>query len=532
MTTVQPSDNVEGAYPPDATPDKTGVMNLINNPKNSLSYGLNPEVAALLELFLTLAAIPRPSHREELATQFVCNMALAHGWEFKRDRLGNVVIYVPGNGAGADAMPVALQAHLDMVCVPDGRDFFAMPISIQRERREVKGEMHDVLFADGSTLGADNGIGVATAFNIALSDIDRPPLELVFTVNEEDGMTGVKGLKHGMISAEWLINIDSEDFGVITQSCAGGMDLEICLAVERNAHAENEKPFIVELSGLPGGHSGVEVHEGRGNANLILARCLNSIRENEGFNFRLASFDGGDKRNALPSTAKALVWCDPKDSEGIRKNLEDALLLELGLLAPEHAAATLSVEESEETKPLEPMATEYMLGILSALSGTRDGVLAWSKDVPGLVETSSTLSLIRTKGDEFQAVMLTRSSQDGAVAAFQDEAAKPWDNLAAEVVTGNGYCGWPVDPQNPLLDRAKAVFAKMFGREPRVEAIHAGLETGLLRQSFPHLKMISIGPDVRSPHSVNEMLFLDTLEPFWNYFKGLISSFSDRKRAG
>lgn len=503
---------------------------LMTPEKLSITAGLSQEVAFVLEQFLNLTAIPRPSHQEQLATQFICNLATANGWDFTRDDLGNVIVRVPGKGAGVGALPVALQAHLDMVCVPAERDFFATPITVTRELHDVNGRQRDSLMAEGSTLGADNGIGVAAALSIALlKDVDHPPLELVFTTNEEDGMTGVRGLKAGAISSTWLINIDSEDFGVITQSAAGARDARIKINLQRDKAPYYAVPVVIELDDLAGGHSGTQVHERRGNANIILARCLASLDWQE-LGISLADFKGGDRRNSIPAKAKATLWCSKEQIEKFHSQLESALRDELKRVGSKGLSASLSLTEVSDQEALEPLVGVSGAVLMNVLGAVPDGVVAWSKEVPDLVETSSTLSLVESNENTLSMTMMTRSSRDGAAREFQDRALVSLIELAhANVSIENEYSGWPVDPENPLLHRATKVFHELFSREARVEAIHAGLECGLLREKFPNLKMISIGPDVVNPHSPKELLCLDTLGDFWTYFKGLLQNFCDRR---
>jgi dipeptidase D len=493
---------------------------------NPVLRGLGPQ--AIWEHFDHLARIPRPSGFEEPVREHLRALAAGYGFQVKEDKAGNLVICVPGRGAGVNAPTVVIQSHMDMVCVKDPgvtHDFMTDAIQLQVTDRNISGATKKVLAAIGTTLGADNGVGLCTGLAAATSNeiTDCPPLELLCTFDEERGLTGAKELDPAIVTGRLLLNLDTEEHGCIYISCAGGRDMVAEWALTREKPAATEVPVRVTIAGLPGGHSGAEIHEGRGNANLMMLSALldPSVAPTGA---RLASLDGGSKRNVIPSHTEAVLWVPQEKVADLKVALGAASLksgLQAGIEAKYHNF-TLTLDEIDRNGVLDPLSATDSLKLISAISAIPNGVQSWSPVKSDLVETSNNVAVFHTTADQLQVCCMTRSSKDGAIDAFQDDAIKKLAPTGAAVRYEHHSPGWEADPNNPLLTRAQKIFTGILGTPPKIMAIHAGLECGAFRQHIPDIKMISFGPDIREAHTTKECIALDSVPPFWECVKGLL----------
>lgn len=486
--------------------------------------GLEPKL--VWEQFDAIRQIPRPSLHEELLRKHLRDLAKQQSWGVRGDAAGNLVLYVPGRGAGVDSLPLAIQGHMDMVCAKDPgvtHDFYRDPIRLHRTQIEIDGQARDVIKAQGTTLGSDNGLGLATALALGLDpSVDHPPLELLFTADEETGMSGAFDLDGGMITAARLLNLDAEEHGSIYLSCAGGRELVGTWDLRREAPRPDDVALRVRLSGLRGGHSGVDIHEGRPNAIVTLLELLSS-QQLELDGVRLASCDGGSRPNAIPRNAQAVLWCPPQRAQVLTEQLEAvAKAMREGLLGTDPDACVVIEKVAPEDCPA-PLEADQSRALLKALSALHDGVIALSESIEGLVETSNNLGVIASTEASLSVTCMTRSSRDGAIESAQDRMMLTLESAGANVRFEAAYPGWQADLDNPLLVRARVVYERLFGGPPEIKAIHAGLECGILNKRIPGLHMIAFGPEIRNAHTPDEAVVLDTVEPFWRLVSSLVS---------
>ena len=494
--------------------------------------GLEPR--SVWERFDEIRRIPRGSQNEEGMRAYLEGLAAEQSWKCVRDAAGNIVIYVPGTGAGKRAPALAIQGHMDMVCVKRrdvAHDFAADPIELKRAELEFGGEpRRDCLQARDTSLGSDNGVGIAAGLAIALDpELDHPPLELIFTADEEVGMSGAEGLDVGLISARRMLNLDAEEHGSIYLSCAGGRDLVASWNIEREDIAGDDLPVWVTISGLAGGHSGVEIHLGRQNAISLLVQALtNGAVELDGV--RLGKLDGGAASNAIPRSAEALLWCARHRAEPLVESLIAVVQQAMESFLPEdregiHFEARIGEpDEMDAFDPnsVGPLSAAATRMILKALATIPDGVIAMSEALEGLVETSSNLGVVETRDTELCAKALTRSSKNGGVLSVQDRIERRLEASGAMIEFENEWPGWEADLTNGLVGRSIAVFEKLFESSPAIKAIHGGLECGFFAQRIPGMSMISFGPEIRNAHTPDEAIVLDTVPPFFELVRALV----------
>lgn len=492
--------------------------------------GLEPQ--ELWRQFDALCRIPRPSRQEQGVRDYLMSLAARQGWETATDLGGNIVLRVPGRGRGVDREPLAIQGHMDMVCEKLGdvdHDFERDPIRLRRSVRELGGREREVLQAQGTTLGSDNGIGCAAALALALTPgLDHPPLELLFTADEEVGMTGAFALDPSLIRARRLVNLDAELEGRIYLSCAGGREQHAVWELDRDDVNPDDVAVRLTVKGLRGGHSGVDIHEGRANAIAVLIALL-TAKELDHEGVRLASCHGGGRTNAIARTAEAVLWCASARVRPLARALEAAgrrIAESWATADPDLVVGFGELSDAEREAAPAPISSLTGRAILEALKNQRDGVLAWSPVIPGLVETSNNLGVLTTVGgehDELRLIALARSSKAGALEVFQERSERTLEASGAHVEFKHGFPGWEARLDTELLRTARASYAALFGREPQLEAIHAGLECGVLHDRVPGLEMIAFGPDIYDAHTPHESLVIDTVEPFWRFFVQLAS---------
>ena len=468
----------------------------------------------VMDIFLEICTIPRPSGREEKMGEFLMSFAAARGLASRKDEVGNVLISKPATPGYENRRTVILQAHQDMVCEKDAtldHDFLTQPIETYVEDGWLK--------ARGTTLGADDGMGIAMALAILdAHEIEHGPVECLFTVSEETGLTGAENLKPGMMNGKMLINLDSEDEGEIFIGCAGGINTEIEFDYKTEAVPDGFMFLRVGVDKFHGGHSGDDIEKGFANANKILARFLNTALDK--YDLRLCSISGGNLHNAIPRDATAVIAIPFADRERIR--------IDFNIFAAQvqdeyHVTERESKFFMETTDPVEQcIETTVARNIIRSIFAVFNGVYAMSMDVPGLVETSSNLARIRTEQGKVTMVASQRSSIESARDAVQATVAACFSLAGAKVRSNEGYPGWAPNPESELLAIAVRTYKELFGHEPKVRAIHAGLECGLFLTAYPDLDMISIGPTLRGVHSPSERLELATVPMVFDHLLAIL----------
>ncbi|MDG6220287.1 MAG: aminoacyl-histidine dipeptidase [Candidatus Thermoplasmatota archaeon] len=468
------------------------------------------EPALLWKHFEAVSGIPRCSKHEEKIREHLREFAISRKLEVAEDKVGNIVIRKPGSTGMENAPWVILQSHMDMVCEKNTEvehDFSKDPIKL-----DLRGEW---LYARGTSLGADDGIGVATSLAILESDdVKHGPLEALFTVDEETGLTGAFGIELDMLKGRIMLNLDSEEWGTIYVGCAGGGDAKLMAKYPPQTPPTGWKCITLTLKGLKGGHSGVDIHQQRGNAVKLLARMLWALAKDG--ELRLASLNGGDKHNAIPREANAKVFLDDKTFSDLNKMVKEfgnALKVEYGSVEP---GLLLSFSETTEEAG-GVLGKEHTILVLSMLNALPHGVVRYSNDIEGLVETSSNLASAKVSGGEVQVHTSSRSSISSALEAVRDSIEAIGHMAGASVEREDSYPGWKPNLDSAILKLAKEAFVEMYGKEPGIKAIHAGLETGVLGERFPGMDMISIGPQIEHPHSPDERVHVESCKHFWDY---------------
>jgi dipeptidase D len=482
----------------------------------SVLSGLEPR--RLWQHFDDIRRIPRPSKHEERIAAHVVAWAERRGLAVRRDAAGNVVVTVPAS-PGHETAPVAvLQGHLDMVAEKNqdvAFDFMQDEIQVR-----IVG---DHVYATGTTLGADNGIGVAAAMAVADDpDSVHGPLELLFTVDEETGLTGAMQLDPSLLSGRTLINLDTEEDGALYIGCAGGASTTCRFRLDRVAASLATAPFRLAVRGLRGGHSGVDIHENRGNAIKFLARALSAART-AGVDFELVSLAGGSKHNAIPREADAVVRVPKAQEKAFRAAVDAtaaALREEFGEIDPGQKLEVGPLDDPDELRRVWSRGDRDR--VLDALLGCPHGVLAMSRAVAGLVETSNNLAVIATDGNDVTLTISHRSSVGPSIRAVAEQVAAVFRRAGAEIESHDGYPGWAPNPKSPILQTSLAVYEREFGAKPHVKAIHAGLECGLIGEKFPGMDMVSMGPQIESPHSPDERVKIPTVATFYRLLKAVL----------
>ncbi len=473
--------------------------------------GLKP--AAVWRYFDEISAIPRPSKREEAVVKYLEKWAKQRKLKCKKDDAGNVVIYIPAS-AGFEKSPTAiLQAHMDMVCEKNRSvefDFLKEGIKLVRDGGKLR--------AEGTTLGADNGVGVAAALAAAESETPHPPLELLFTSDEETGMTGAFGLDASLLKGKLLLNLDTEEFGYIYVGCAGGANVDAHFPLK---YSKAEAGYIVvdiSLEGLKGGHSGCDIEKKRGNAAQLLARVL--LEAVKTLKARVVSLEAGDKHNAIPREAFAKIII-PKSKLAALQKLADAMKARFVTELAKGHNLSITLVKSDE-KPTKAQDLKLSLNALSALLAIPSGPIAMSAEIPGLVETSNNVSVVRTTQKALVAQCMPRSSVESEQLHVIERVRAIAALAGGRTENESSYPGWKPDVESRLVKTAEAVGERMFGKKFAVTAIHAGLECGVIGTKIPGLDKISIGPDIKNPHSPDEFVDIASVEKFYDYLLGLL----------
>ena len=473
--------------------------------------------------FYGLTQVPRPSKHEEKITSYLYNWGASRGFETIVDNqpIGNVIIRKPATPGCENMKGVILQGHMDMVAQKNSdtvHDFENDPIQTYIDGDWVR--------AKGTTLGADDGLGVAMALAVLeSSDIKHGPIEVLITFDEETGLTGAQQLKPGLLQGEILINLDSETEGEICVGCAGGLDATATGTYTPVKPEENLECWSLAVKGLTGGHSGADIHLCRANANKVIARILYSLVKNLGV--KLAGLGGGTLRNAIPREAFATVYMpsnliQPAVAEAQRIFAE--IKNEYAVTDPDAFMTFEVADQLTAAKTPDYIPQEQAVAYLRALLLCPDGVVRMSSEIPGLVETSNNLSIVRLYGGNFSVKTLMRSSVDTAKMALADqfEAAFSLAGVSSEF-TG-GYSGWAPNSKSAIVNTMKEVYEKMYGKEPSVLAIHAGLECGILGGTYPHWDMASYGSTLEMPHSPDERASISSAQRTWEYLKAVLEA--------
>jgi dipeptidase D len=471
---------------------------------------------AVWKHFYSLTQIPRPSKKEAAVVAFMEAFAREHNLEFILDKVGNVIIRKPATPGMENRKGIILQGHLDMVPQKNNdtnHDFEKDPIEAY-----VDGEW---VTANGTTLGADNGIGVAAAMAILeAKDIEHGPVEALMTIDEETGMTGAFGLEPGVLEGDILINLDSEDEGELYIGCAGGTDANAEFAYTEVPVNGEVTGIKISVTGMKGGHSGMDIVLGRGNANKTLFRFLrNAARE---FGFRLSEVEGGSLRNAIPREAWALGTV-PSENLGA---IDQALNAYAKIAKAELAATEPDMDVACEVvnAPMAWIDLNTQNNLINAINACPNGVIRMSDAMENLVETSTNLAIVKSGKGKVQVSSLMRSSVDSAKDALGEMIASVFELAGAKIEFAGTYPGWRPNPDSEVLELAKKVYNEKYGKVPEIKAIHAGLECGLLGAVYPHWDMISFGPTIRYPHSPDEKVNIATVGKFYDYLVEMLKN--------
>ncbi|MEE4312468.1 MAG: aminoacyl-histidine dipeptidase [candidate division KSB1 bacterium] len=471
----------------------------------------------IIKWFEEITKIPRCSKKEEKIASWLKDWAKEHNFECKEDKVGNIVINVPASPGYENAPITVLQGHMDMVCekTPDSdHDFSKDPIKLVYDG--------DWLTADKTTLGADNGIAIAMAMAAALDkDSPHPPLELLFTVDEETGLTGANELQPGFIDGKILINIDSEDEGVFTVGCAGGINTTSKVPLEFEKVPSGYKQIKVIAGGMKGGHSGIDIAMEKANAIIVLGRALKGIVDSK-IDLRVAQIEGGSAHNAIPRDAMAVAFVPGdklNDVTRIVDEMTETMKSEFINTDPD-----LNVKATEDTSGGVEKATTNAgtMKLLNYVLAVPHGVAAMSTDIKDLVETSNNFANIKIEDEAVHVLTSQRSSIVSRLQAHTNTIEAVARLAGGEAKSGDGYPPWPPNMDSPLLAKSTKLYKKMFDKEPVVEVIHAGLECGIIGDKNPGMDMISIGPDLRYPHSPDEKVSISAIGKVWDFMAELL----------
>ncbi len=475
---------------------------------------LEPQI--IWKNFAALNAVPRPSKKEEKVIEFIKKFGEKLGLETTVDEVGNVIIRKPATPGMQNRKPIVLQSHLDMVCQKNA------DVNFDFDSQGIEMEVHeDWVKAKGTTLGADNGLGVAAIMSILeSSDIAHPDLEALFTIDEETGMTGAMGLKPGSLHGDILLNLDTEEDDEIDIGCAGGIDV----TATANYPLENAKGMIVkiDIKGLQGGHSGMDIHKGFGNANVILGRLLYTGIYDQ--NLQLISIDGGGLRNAIPREANAVI-----SVRNAPEFLENAAALKSAILE-EFASVEKDLQITLENFSTheKALSEEDSKKIILALKSAHNGVYRMSPDVADLVEASNNVARVELKHGELKILNLSRSSVESTKFAVAEQLKSVFELAGMNVEFSGSYPGWKPKPGSEIVKIMEKIYEEKFNSKPHVVACHAGLECGIIGANYPKMEMVSFGPTIRGAHSPDEMANIPSTQKFWGYLKDILANIPEK----
>jgi len=481
--------------------------------------GLNPQT--LWERFYEISQVPRPSKKEGKIREHLKQLAKKFNVDFNEDGVGNIVMYIPANKGYENSPVVILQGHVDMVCEKNKstkHDFDNDPIKLMRQDGWIT--------ADGTTLGSDNGIGVAAALSVITDkEIIHGPVEILLTIDEETGLTGATNLDSKLISGKFLLNMDSEEDGVFYVGCAGGQDTIGTFNIETEPAQKSFSAYDLMVTGLKGGHSGLDINTGRANGIKLLTRTLRALDK---INYSIASLEGGSLRNAIPREAEAVILLDSKDEKQAQKIVEDfqkSLANEFNT-----AEKSLVINFKKSDKKIDKVfKKEFAKKIINTLLALPHGVITMSPDIPELVETSTNVATINCVDNNLVIGTSQRSSIESAKKYVVQNVESVFNLAGAKINMNDGYPGWKPNLNSDLLKISKKVYKDLFNNEPEIKAIHAGLECGILEGKRSGIEMISFGPTIEGAHSPDERVNIQTVEKFYQLMKGILKELADMK---
>ncbi len=471
----------------------------------------NVEPKILWNNFADLNAVPRASKKEDQVIAFMLKFGNDLNLETFQDEIGNVIIKKPASSGMEGRKTVILQSHIDMVHQKNNDtnfDFATQGIDMIVDGDWVK--------ANGTTLGADNGIGVAAIMSVlASSEIKHPAIEGMFTIDEETGMTGAINLDPSNFQGEILLNLDTEDDDELSIGCAGGIDTNTSYNYVTQEILSNYTCYEISVKGLIGGHSGMDIDKGRGNANKIMNRVMYHLMT-RAVDFQIISIDGGSLRNAIPRESNALIAVEKEALDELSNSFESivASIADEFKLIEKNLTISLSKAVTASSRMTESMERNKIIEVIQAV---HNGVFRMSPDIEGLVESSSSLARVIVKDGEFIAQFLQRSSVESSRDDVANAVRSPFDLIGADVIQDGEYPGWQPNSESEILDIMRELYIKNFNEEPQVKACHAGLECGILSEHLPDVDMISFGPNIRAPHSPDEKCQISSVQKFWKY---------------
>ncbi|HEX8802353.1 MAG TPA: aminoacyl-histidine dipeptidase [Terriglobales bacterium] len=471
------------------------------------------EPQALWKHFDVLAATPRASTKEAAARNYVVGRAKALGLEYTQDAAGNLVVRKPAHPGRENAPMALLQGHLDMVCEKNENtphNFDTDPIKVWRDG--------DWLKAEGTTLGSDNGVGVSAALAVMEStDIAHGPLEFVFTIDEETGLTGAAEFPGGLLKSKYFLNLDNEETGTICIGCAGGVKT-IGRRKVAMVNAASDSAWRVKVSGLKGGHSGVDIHQGRGNALRVLGTTLQKITDK--LKAGIASITGGSAQNAIPREAAAVVVIHAAQEKELRSLLSEAEVQWKADLGGFDPGLQITMEKAE--RPEKVLAADDAQRIVDLLVTLPHGVAAMSPDIPGLVQNSTNLAVITVQDGAAEIITSQRSAIESSRTGLAQTVATVFRMAGFEPEHSGNYPGWKPEPTSEIVQKLQNVHEQLFGKPAKLIAMHAGLECGVIGEKYPGMQMVSFGPTIVDPHSPNERVQISTVQSFWKFLRAVL----------
>ncbi|MCD9523644.1 beta-Ala-His dipeptidase [Photobacterium carnosum] len=476
---------------------------------------------AVWHFFDQICSIPHPSKYEEQLAQYIVSFAQAEGLDVRRDNTGNVIIKKPATAGMENRKGVVLQAHIDMVPQKNEdtvHDFTQDPIL-----PFIDGEW---VTATGTTLGADNGMGMATCLAIlAAKDIEHGPLEILLTIDEETGMTGAFGLEAGWLEGDILLNTDSEQEGEIYMGCAGGVDVALTIDIQREAIPAEHQAIKLVVKGLKGGHSGCDIHTGRGNANKIMARFL--VGHANELDLRINNFTGGSLRNALPREATVIATLPAANIDKLNAlfaEYQQIVSVELG-----HVETDITLFTEVCAQPNDVMVLADQTRLIHTLNVCPNGVIRMSDDIEGVVETSLNMGVITTEANNVTILCLIRSLIDSGRSYVEGMLQSLAALTGAQCDVSGAYPGWKPDADSEIMQVFRDTYQQMYGNKPNIMVIHAGLECGLFKEPYPEMDMLSFGPTIKFPHSPDEKVKIDTVQMFWDQMLAILKNIPVKK---
>ena len=476
---------------------------------------------AVWHFFDQICSIPHPSKYEEQLAQYIVSFAQAEGLDVRRDNTGNVIIKKPATAGMENRKGVVLQAHIDMV--PQKNEDTVHNFTQDPILPFIDGEW---VTATGTTLGADNGMGMATCLAIlAAKDIEHGPLEVLLTIDEETGMTGAFGLEAGWLEGDILLNTDSEQEGEVYMGCAGGVDVALTIDIQREAIPAEHQAIKLVVKGLKGGHSGCDIHTGRGNANKIMARFL--VGHANELDLRLNNFIGGSLRNALPREATVIATLPAANIDKLNAlfaHYQQIVSAELG-----HVETDITLFTEACALPSDVMVLADQTRLMHTLNVCPNGVIRMSDDIEGVVETSLNMGVITTEANTVTILCLIRSLIDSGRSYVEGMLQSLAALTGAQCDVSGAYPGWKPDADSEIMQVFRDTYQQMYGNKPNIMVIHAGLECGLFKEPYPEMDMLSFGPTIKFPHSPDEKVKIDTVQMFWDQMLAILKNIPVKK---